>query len=265
MVRVRRLSGGSSSAVHAVDVRTANGRVLHLVLRRHLLLSWLQEEPDLAEREARNLELLHAVGIPAPQLVAVDSEGAECDVPAVLMTRMPGHLDLHPRDLDLWLRRMAELLPPVHAVDPGQFHVQKWAIWDDLREAQPPEWSRRKPEWERLIDIVRGPWPAYRTRFVHRDFQQYNVLWSRGRPNCLVDWINASMGPAELDYGHFRHNLLDFGFDVVDRFEKVYREVTGEEPDPFWEALNFSPSWCDTAQKQAAVDAYVASLVAKLR
>jgi hypothetical protein len=72
------------------------------------------------------------------------------------------------------------------------------------------------------------------------------------------------MGPAELDYSHFRHNLLDFGFEVVDRFEHHYREATGEEPDPFWEALNFSPEWANRDRKHSAADAYVASLVAKL-
>jgi aminoglycoside phosphotransferase (APT) family kinase protein len=265
VVRVRRLGGGSSSAVHAVDVRRPRGATLRLVLRRHLLFHWLQEEPDLADKEARNLRLLERVGIAAPRLVAVDPEGAECDVPAVLMTRMPGHLDLEPRDLGTWLRRMAELLPPIHAVDPGPFHVQRWEIWDDLRAMSPPAWSARRRDWERLIEIVRGPWPDHEPRFVHRDFQHYNVLWSRGRPTCVLDWINASMGPAELDLGHFRYNLLgDFGFEAAERFLVLYREVTGEEPHPFWEALNFAPSPPRTEAERVAFDTYVASLLAKL-
>ena len=119
VVRVRRLGGGSSSAVHAVDVRRPGGSTLRVVLRRHLLLHWLEEEPDLAEKEARNLQLLEQVGISAPRLVAFDPDGAECDAPAVLMTRVPGHLDLEPRNLEPWLRQMAELLPPIHAVRPG--------------------------------------------------------------------------------------------------------------------------------------------------
>ena len=266
VVRVRRLSGGTSSAVHAVDVRRPRGSLLHLVLRRHLVFSWLQQEPDLAEKEARNLRLLESVGIAAPRLVAVDADGAECDVPAVLMTRMPGHLDLKPRDLETWLRRMAELLPPIHAIQPGTVRVQPWQIWDDLRKMSPPTWSARKHDWERLIDIVHGPWPAYKPRFVHRDFQHYNVLWARGRPTCLVDWINASIGPAELDFGHFRYNLLgDFGFDVAERFLVHYRQVTGEEPDPFWEALNFAPETPRTEAERLTLDTYVASLLARLR
>jgi aminoglycoside phosphotransferase (APT) family kinase protein len=265
VIRVRRMRGGTSSAVHAVDVRTKSDSILRLVLRRHLLFSWLEEEPDLAEKEARNLQLIEHAGIHAPRLLAFDPDGAECDVPAVLMTRMAGHLELEPRDLEPWLRRMAELLPPIHAVRPGPVHVQPWKIWDDLREMPPPEWSARKRDWERLAAIVRGRWPTYEPRFVHRDFQHYNVLWSRGRPTGILDWINASMGPVELDLGHFRYNLLgDFGFDVAERFLDLYRQVTGEEPDPFWEALNFAPAQPGTEAERLAFDAYVGSLLAKL-
>jgi aminoglycoside phosphotransferase (APT) family kinase protein len=267
-MRVRRLGGGSSSAVHAVDVRRRGGLVSRLVLRRHLQFSWLADEPDLAEKEARNLQLLERAEIAAPRLVAVDGDGSDCDVPAVLMTQMSGHLDLHPKQLDLWLRRMAELLPPIHAIEPGSVHVQDWKVWheDDLRKTQPPEWSGRKRDWERLIDIVGGPWPAYAPRFVHRDFQHYNVLWSRGRPTGVLDWIDASMGPVELDFGHFRRNLVtDFGFDVAEQFLHHYREVTGEEPNPFWEALNLSPGWAKSDRERSDTDAYAASLLAKLR
>jgi aminoglycoside phosphotransferase (APT) family kinase protein len=267
VIRARRLGGGSSSAVHAVDVRRRSGQVSRLVLRRHLLFSWLADEPDLAEKEARTLQLLERNSIAAPRLVAVDPDGGECDVPALLMTRIPGHLDLDPREIDPWLHRMAELLPPIHAIEPGSVHVQAWRVWaeDDVRTIEPPDWTQRGRDWARLIEIARGPWPAYRPRFVHRDFQHYNVLWSRGRPTGLLDWIDASMAPVELDFGHFRRNLVtDFGFDVAERFLDHYRAVTGEEPNPFWEALNLSPAWAKTGRQQADTDAYAASLVAKL-
>jgi aminoglycoside phosphotransferase (APT) family kinase protein len=265
VMRVRRLGGGTASAVHAVDVRRHSGSTARLVLRRHLLFSALADEPDLAEREARNLQLIERAGISAPRLVAVDPDGAECDVPAVLMTRVPGHLELQPADLDTWLRRMAELLPPIHAIPAEEVQVQRWEIWDDLRRAEPPRWSRRRDDWGRLIEIVNGPWPDYRPTFVHRDFQQYNVLWSRGRTTAVLDWASASIGPAELDFGHFRYNLLsDFGFEVAQRFLDVYRAVTGSEPDAFWEALNFAPEWATSAQRAAELDAYAGSLLARL-
>ncbi len=30
-----------------------------------------------------------------------------------------------------------------------------------------------------------------------------------------------------------------------------------DEPDPFWEALNFAPAWATTSQRAAEMDAYV--------
>jgi aminoglycoside phosphotransferase (APT) family kinase protein len=250
-----------SSAVHAVDVRRSSGTVLKLALRRHVAVEVLEDKPDAAECEARNLRLVESAGIAAPRLIAVDATGAECDVPAVLMTRLAGHLDLKPRDIDSWLRTMAELLPPIHAVNTRGARVAKWELWDDLRQAQPPEWTRNRKDWERVIEISRRPWPRYVPRFIHRDFQHYNVLWWRGRPTGVVDWVDASLGPAEIDFGHFRHNLVfDFGYEVAERFAALYREVTGEEPDPFWEALTLPAKWARSPEQHAATDRYVSSL-----
>lgn len=252
--------------MHAIDVLGRDGSLMRLVLRRYVALPVLEEEPDAPEREARNLQVVEAAGVAAPRLVAVDAEGAECDVPAVLMTRLAGHLELRPTDIEGWLRHMTELLPPIHAIETQTPGLTRWQLWDDLRKAQVPEWSRHPNEWERLIGIVSRPWPEYRPRFVHHDFQHYNVLWSRGRPTGVVDWMSAGVGPVELDYSHFRHNLLsDFDFAVAERFARHYRDVTGEEPDPFWEALTLSPRWYTTEAQHEALDAYVQSLVAQLQ
>jgi hypothetical protein len=40
--------------------------------------------------------------------------------------------------------------------------------------------------------------------------------------------------------------------------------VTGEEPHPFWEALNFVPAPPETEEERVNFDTYVASLLAKL-
>src|SRR4051812_18889466 len=93
-------SGGTASAVHAVTVDDAAGARRHLMLRRFVRADWLAEEPDLAEHEARVLELLRPSRLPVPELVAVDIDGTECDVAAVLMTRVPGRVRWSPRDVD---------------------------------------------------------------------------------------------------------------------------------------------------------------------
>jgi len=73
------------------------------------------------------------------------------------------------------------------------------------------------------------------------------------------------MGPVELDFGHFRRNLVtDFGFEVAERFLHHYRDVTGQQPHPFWEALNLNEAWAKTDRQHSDFDAYVASLLARL-
>ena len=73
------------------------------------------------------------------------------------------------------------------------------------------------------------------------------------------------MGPVELDHNHFRYNLLDFGFEVAERFSAIYGEVTGEDPNPFWEALNFAPGPPRSEFQRETLDRFAASLLAKLR
>ena len=76
VVAVEPLAGGASSAVHGVVLEDAGGRRRDLVLRRFVRADWLAEEPDLAVREARALELVAGWGLPVPALVAVDPDGA---------------------------------------------------------------------------------------------------------------------------------------------------------------------------------------------
>ena len=161
---------------------------------------------------------------------------------------------------------MAELLPPINAIDPGDVSVPEWEVWDDMRRSRVPEWSRMPEVWRKLIELVHRPWPAYEPVFLHRDFQHYNVLWLRGRPSAVVDWMNICMGPVEMDLQQFRRNLLwEFGNEVAQRYLRIYREVTGIDPDPFWEALNFGDAWTEVPPHMVDdYDAYVASLLSRL-
>jgi hypothetical protein len=77
-------------ANHAVDVADAAGVVHRVVLRRWARPGWDVEDPDFtAAREAAILELLEPTPVPAPALVAADPDAAACDVPALLLDRLP--------------------------------------------------------------------------------------------------------------------------------------------------------------------------------
>ncbi len=279
---VRRLRAGTSSAVHAIGVATRGGRRLQLVLRRFVRADWLAREPDLAAREAKVLELLRGSNVTAPELVAVDEDAAACDVPAVLMTRLPGRLDLRPAEMTRWLARLAEPLPAIHDLSRAAGSVQPYRTYNDVEALKVPDWSTRGDAWRRIIRLVRGPAPPGRDCFIHRDYHPGNVLWSRGQLSGITDWVNASSGPRGIDVGHCRLNLATlFGVEVADRFLDAYRALDGAEHDPFWDAITaieFLPGdheltaqWHDagrgdlsTALITRHLDEYAASIAARI-
>lgn len=216
---VERLRGSSSSAVHALELEDGRG----LVLRRFVDEDWLAREPDLAEREARVLELLARSDVPAPRLVAVEPERHW-----VLMTRLPGEIDLAPRDLDSRLAQLAEPLEAIHAVA-GK--VPRYRTYEDVQALEPPPWTAHREAWEDALETVRGPAPPTTHCFIHRDYQPSNALWSGGRLTGIVDWVNASWGPPGIDVGHCRLNLaLLFDPETAARF--------GPEQNPYWDLLS---------------------------
>jgi aminoglycoside phosphotransferase (APT) family kinase protein len=238
---VRPLAGGTSSAVHALVVEYQTGRLHRLVLRRFVRADWLAEEPDLAAREAAALNLLRSAPVATPRLVAVDPGGDAAGVPAVLMTRLPGRIEWQPSDLEGFLRRLAELLPPLHATAvPPPTPLPVYRPYR-LEMRRPPRWAARPAVWWRGIALCDAPVPTTERRFTHRDYHPGNVLWARGRVSGVIDWVNASLGAPEADVGHCRCNLAGrFGQPVADRFLALYQAISGRrEYHPYWDIAAF--------------------------
>jgi aminoglycoside phosphotransferase (APT) family kinase protein len=239
---VRPLRGGTSAAVHALDVRDGSGRRLRLVLRRHLRADWLAEEPDLAEREALALRLLRGSGLPVPELVAYDADGSEAGAPAVLMTRLAGHPVYVPADLDAWTGQMASVLPVLHsqALSP---ELPAYFRYHDLESVGRPSWMGPSPVWEAMVQVLREGAPPAPAAFVHRDYHPANLLWRRGRLSGVVDWVNACRGPAGVDPGHCRVNLVILhGVSVAERFREAYEAAAGVRQHPYWDLVSLADS-----------------------
>jgi aminoglycoside phosphotransferase (APT) family kinase protein len=229
VAHVRALAGGTSSAVHAVDL--ADGRAL--VLRRFVRADWLAEEPDAPRREAAALTLVRDSALPAPRLVASDPTGGEAGDPAILMTRLPGAIRWRPADLDGFLRGLADLLPAVHATPPGP-GIPAYAPYA-LESHGPPAWTSRPEVWKRGFAVFDDPPPRDERRLIHRDFHPGNVLWSGPAVTGLVDWASTSIGAPSADIGHCRFNLAGvLGLEAADRF----LALTGQ-PDyhPYWDIV----------------------------
>ena len=238
LTSARQLSGATSSTLYAIDVR-AGKRELPLVLRLFTNAEWVAEDPDVAAHEAAGLREATAAGIVAPDLVAVDETGEFCGVPALLMTRVPGRVDLLPANLNRWLQKLAEAIAPLHTRTAEDFPWQ-YRPYNDVTHLETPTWTSAPDLWDRVIRIVNGTWPAFRPCLIHRDYHPTNVLWQDGVVSGIVDWPNACRGPAGIDVAWCRMNLADlYGVAAADRFLEAYQAVAGPDSayHPFWDLL----------------------------
>jgi aminoglycoside phosphotransferase (APT) family kinase protein len=222
-----------SSAVHLLTVADGAGRRRRAVLRRYVRPELNAEEPDIAEREARALRAAGAAGVPTPALLAVDPAGTQAGMPAVLMSRLPGRVDWWPSDTGRWLRRLAGILPAIHATPlPAAGLIGPFA--PDLPTSyQPPPWARHPRIWERAADVTRRPAPVLPEVLVHRDFHPGNVLWRRGMVSGVVNWQTACTGPAVIDVAHCRMNLLSLGAGTAGQFTAWWQRAAGGAYHPW--------------------------------
>jgi aminoglycoside phosphotransferase (APT) family kinase protein len=188
----------------------ADGR--ELILRRWARPGWEADDPDLtAAREALVLGRLADTPVPGPELVAADPDAAACDVPALLVTRLPGH----PFAGRPPLGPLLAALPDIHAIDPAGIPPYR-RYYEPERLAVPP-WAGDRGVWERAIALAHEEPPALPERFIHRDFHPGNTLWEGVALSGIVDWTTGSRGPAAVDLGHLRWNLaFDYGQRVAD-------------------------------------------------
>ena len=107
--------------------------------------------------------------------------------------------------------------------------------------------ASRPDIWRKAIALVAEEHPPTRTCFIHRDYQHFNLLWSRDRLSGVIDWVEASVGPPDVDVGHCRLNLtVLFSADTAERFRQMYEAEAGREVDPWWDIqslLPFGPEW----------------------
>ena len=229
------LTGGITAAVHLVMVEH-NGHVLELVLK-----CWSRGDADerrrCIEREARVLQLLEAADVAAPRYIASTSGTEAGDVPALLMTRLPGQVWLSPTDPRVWLRQMATALARLHEVRPPDglpsLEVQQRPV------LTPPD-SRRPDLWHDVGGFLAGPAPAG-GGLVHGDYQHFNLLWQHERLTGIVDWTWTGVGHPDRDVGHCRLNLaVLFTPQWAEDFTAAYESEAGRATDPWWDAFEIS-------------------------
>ncbi len=238
VVSARAMRGGMSSAVHLLTTRRPDGLRSEAVLRRYVRPELNEEEPDIAAREARALRFIERIDLPTPRVLALDATGSEVGVPTILMSRLRGRVDWWPSDLERWLRRLAEILPLIHISPPGCSEALRLFSPYAQSSYEPPPWSEYPQVWVRAVEIAHEPAPTGPSVVIHRDFHPGNVLWWRRTVSGVVDWQAISVGPAVMDVGHCRLNLLSLGSDVAERFTRMWEGETGNAYHPWADVVS---------------------------
>jgi phosphotransferase family enzyme len=243
---VARLRGGWTSEMRRLDICGPGGGRRSLVLRSFVEPFFVRHAEALLNREAAVLRLLSGTDVPAARLVAVDETARYCDHPSLLMSLLPGTVRLDDEGAERRADLLARQLVRIHRVSvTAEARPRTYQAWTSPERVSPPEDTDQPELWQRAVDVIRREPPEYQPCFLHRDFHPGNVLFtgdgdgdggSAGdgdggsasdgdglRISGVVDWVETSWGPADLDVAHCSTALallhgVTAGMDFADRY-----------------------------------------------
>ena len=233
VVAARPLAGGWTSTMLRLTAADGAEAVLRVLTRD----PWRRHGEGLLTRERDVQRLLAGTAVPAPTSLALDADGAAAGDPAHLMSVLPGALELRRCD-DALLDALAALVADVHAVDADP-RPREYQSWAPPAKWQVPAWAGRPELWASAFEVLALPPPPYTGTFLHRDLHLGNVLWQDGVVTGVVDWVETSWGPAELDVAHAATYLaMLHGPDVATAF--VERCLPGSLGDArrYWHVMD---------------------------
>jgi aminoglycoside phosphotransferase (APT) family kinase protein len=251
---VERLRGGWTSEVRRLRIR-GTGEPQWLVLRSFVKPFFAEYAEGLLTREADILRLLSETDVPVAALRGVDATAMYCDHPSLLMSLLPGSVQLGEEDAGPRAELLARQLVGIHQVRvPAEDRPRVYQAWTSPDRVRVPESTERPDLWQRAVDIIRRDPPDYRPCLLHRDFHPGNVLFAGQGAGLeitgVVDWVETSWGPADLDVAHCSTALaLLYGAQEGMRLADRYLASGGmlsEEPAAhlYWrvlDALAFAP------------------------
>lgn len=230
---VERLRGGWTSEMRRLHV-TGPGGNRHLVLRSFVKPFFQRHAQALLIREAAVLALLRGTDVPAAELDAVDATAEYCDHPSLLMSFLPGTLQLGDAGAERRVGVLAQELVRIHQIQVREAHRPRtYQAWTTPELVRVPDGATRPAVWRKAIDAIRRAPPTHRSCFLHRDFHPGNVLFTEDgstiRISGVVDWVETSWGPADLDVAHCSTALaLLHGAETGMTFAERYVASGGE-------------------------------------
>ena len=286
---LRRLAGGASRLLFALDVRIDEGetagREFELVLRQdppgRIAPGGMQLEFELLGAAARR-------GVPVPQVYWCEPESALLGAPFFVMQRVEGEAiarrllrdATYAHTRSVMLGELGRILAEIHRIDPNAPGLAE-------KLQRPPEGTTSALfELERLAAGVRllavEPHPALDLAerwlrahapsdrplvLVHGDYRVGNFLFDERGTRAVLDWELAHVGDPAEDLAWLCVRAWRFGNDARsagglgsrDELLDAYCEAGGERVDRgvlrFWEMIgNFKLALVFITQSRAYLD-----------
>jgi aminoglycoside phosphotransferase (APT) family kinase protein len=252
LIHARKLEGGVSARVTALEFTRGDGKRQKVLVRQHGAID-LAQNPQVATTEFHLLQALRAEGLAVPEPVYLEQSGELFSTPFIVVEYVEGGTEFAPADVPACLAQLAAFLARLHRVDCTRLNLpflprQEVLFARRLRD-RPARLDESLDEG-RVRATLEAAWPLTQhnpTVVLHGDFWPGNVLWRSGALAAVVDWEDAALGDPLADLGNCRLELLwAFGPEAMLDFTRRYLALHPVDLTnlPYWDLCAALRSSC---------------------
>ncbi|RYZ02861.1 MAG: hypothetical protein EOO73_30215 [Myxococcales bacterium] len=254
-----RLTGGLSAETRLLAVARRDDEPLQVVLKRFVEVS----RGSCVAWEADALEALAHAALPyeVARVLGRDDAGSECDVPALLMSRVPGRIAIEADSWGARVHALGEALAAFHHLErPCPDSLPDYSQVGDKQRSKPVPDDVNLPDWSAVWRYVERL-DSGGGELLHGDYHLGNALFEGERLTGVIDWASARRGRRELDIAYCRVDLsMLLGGEAPDLFLAAYESKAQRRvedvsrfdlaaclrafPDP----VSWLPGWLDAGR-----------------
>ncbi len=232
LVRTRKLTGGVSAQVTALEIEHADGQTQKMIVRQHGEVD-LKHNPHIAADEFKLLNILHSAGLATPVPYDVDESSMILATPYIVVEYIEGTSEFKPTDLRGFIHQLARHLANIHTmnltnVDLSFLPQQAAKITKIV--SQPSAMLDDSLDEGRIRATLQTVWPPpqhNQSGLLHGDYWPGNILWRDNYLVGLIDWEDAAFGDPLADLGNTRLEILwALGMDAMHDFTLQYQSMT---------------------------------------
>lgn len=243
LVEYKKLEGGVSAQVFALNIELPDGNTQKLVVRQYGEAD-LKSDLHIAAHEFELLRLLKTRSLPVPEPFYVDESCKILPSPYTVIEFINGQTVDEPSDVVAYVRQMADVLAEIHQIDaPAElsFLPNQQQVFTEKLALKPAQLDESLSEG-RIRDTLATHWPLTQQNksvLLHGDFWPGNTMWRDGVLVSIIDWEDAGIGDSLADLGNGRLEILMFfGSEASEEFTSRYKSLRSDlsyDNLPFWD------------------------------